>query len=124
MVECFFLWEGLGIVVLGKRKTDSMTRKKYQDIKLPQMNEMRKKPEAVVVDVREPWEFEEFNEGGINIPLSKIRSQRELLAPYNTIIVICTNGTRSKVAAMDYCRVLAWENKTIYHLEGGILEVE
>ncbi len=101
-----------------------MTRKKYQDITLSQMKEIRQKPEAVVVDVRESWEFEEFNEGGINIPLSKIRSQRQVLEPYNTIIVICTNGTRSKVAAMDYCRVPAWNEKNIYHLEGGILEVE
>ncbi len=101
-----------------------MTRKKYQDITLAQMNEMRRKPEAVVVDVREPWEFEEFNEGGINIPLSKIRGNRKLLEGNDPIIVICTNGTRSKVAAMDYCRVPTWAEKTICHLKGGILEVE
>lgn len=101
-----------------------MSKKKYQDISLSQMNKIRQKPEAVVVDVREPWEFEEFNEGGINIPLSKIRSQRAVLEPYDTIVVICTNGTRSKVAAMDYCRVSAWADKDIYHLNGGILEVE
>lgn len=101
-----------------------MTRKTYQDITLSQMKEIRQKPEAVVVDVREPWEFEEFNEGGMNIPLSKIRNQRTVLEPYDTIIVICTNGTRSKVAAMDYCRVAAWADKDIYHLNGGILEVE
>lgn len=101
-----------------------MTRKTYQDITLSQLKEVRQRPEAVVVDVREAWEFEEFNEGGVNIPLSKIRSRRADLEPYDTIVVICTNGTRSKVAAMDYCRVAAWNNKEIYHLEGGILEVE
>ncbi|WP_373511100.1 rhodanese-like domain-containing protein [Persicitalea sp.] len=101
-----------------------MPRKKYQDITLAQMNELRREPKAVVVDVREPWEFEEFNEGGVNIPLSKIREDRKLLEDHDPIIVICTNGTRSKVAAMDYCRVPAWAEKTIYHLKGGILEVE
>ena len=101
-----------------------MNRKEYQDISLSRMKEMRQQPGAVVVDVRETWEFEEFNEGGINIPLSKIRTQRAVLDPYDTIIVICTNGIRSKVAAMDYCRVPAWADKNIYHLEGGILEVE
>ncbi len=101
-----------------------MTRKTYTDISLPEMQKLRQQPGAVVVDVREAWEFEEFNEGGINIPLAKIRQNRELLSDYRSIIVICTNGTRSKVAAMDYCRVPAWADKNIYHLEGGILEVE
>ena len=88
------------------------------------MQRLRQEAGSVVVDVREPWEFEEFNEGGINIPLSKIRENRHLLEANDPIIVICTNGTRSKVAAMDYCRVPAWANKDIFHLEGGILEVE
>ena len=85
---------------------------------------IRDSPGTVVVDVREPWEFDEFNEGGINIPLSTIRERRSQLEGYDTIIVICTNGTRSKVAAMDYCRVPTWTDKTIHHLRGGILEAE
>lgn len=99
-------------------------RKTYTDITLPDMRRIQSLPGTVVVDVREPWEFDEFNEGGINIPLSTIREKRNRLEGYDTIIVICTNGTRSKVAAMDYCRVPAWSDKTIYHLYGGILEAE
>ena len=99
-------------------------RKKYEDITLDEMRHLRQSPETVVVDVREPWEFEEFNEGGINIPLSRIREQRSVLEPYGSVVVICTNGTRSKVAALDYCRVQDWDSKKIYHLKGGILEVE
>ena len=99
-------------------------RKTYTDITLPDMKRMQARPGTVIVDVREPWEFDEFNEGGINIPLSAIREKRDQLEEYDTIIVICTNGTRSKVAAMDYCRVPAWAGKTIYHLQGGILEAE
>ncbi|TDB68292.1 rhodanese-like domain-containing protein [Arundinibacter roseus] len=81
-------------------------------------------PHTVLVDVREPWEFEEFNEGGINIPLSQIRQRRHELEPFQTIVVICTNGVRSKVAAMDYTRVASWSDKTILHVKGGILEAE
>jgi rhodanese-related sulfurtransferase len=102
----------------------TMPRKTYTDITLTEMKVIRSEPGTVVVDVREPWEFEEFNEGGLNIPLAKIRENRSLLDPYQTILVICTNGVRSKVAAMDYCRVPSWENKAIYHLKGGILESE
>jgi rhodanese-related sulfurtransferase len=101
-----------------------MSRKNYQDITLSQFRELKNHPESVVVDVREKWEYEEFNEGGLNIPLSEIREKRPLLAPYANILVICTNGTRSRVAAMDYCRVPEWSDKNIYHLEGGLLEAE
>ena len=101
-----------------------MSKKTYSDIDLPQALTLTKRPEAVLVDVRENWEFEEFNEGGLNIPLAEIREKRSLLAPYQTIVVICTNGVRSKVAAMDYCRVPEWGDKQIYHVKGGIIESE
>jgi rhodanese-related sulfurtransferase len=101
-----------------------MYKNTYTDISLTQVNTLRQQPDTVVVDVRETWEFEEFNEGGINIPLAEIRQQRDLLSPYKNIIVLCTNGVRSKVAALDYCRVPEWLDKKIYHLHGGILETE
>ncbi|WP_353721407.1 rhodanese-like domain-containing protein [Dyadobacter sp. 676] len=101
-----------------------MEKKTFSDIDLGLALTLAKQPGAVLVDVRENWEFEEFNEGGINIPLAEIRQKRDLLAPYNTIVVICTNGVRSKVAAMDYCRVPEWTDKRIYHVKGGIIESE
>lgn len=101
-----------------------MSKKTYSDIDLPQALALAKKPDTLLVDVRESWEFEEFNEGGINIPLAEIREKRPLVAPYQTIVVICTNGVRSKVAAMDYCRVPEWADKQIFHVKGGIIESE
>jgi rhodanese-related sulfurtransferase len=101
-----------------------MYKNTYSDISLAQMNELRQKPDCVLVDVRENWEFEEFNEGGINIPLAEIRQQRNLLSDFSYIIVLCSNGVRSKVAALDFCRVAEWNDKKIFHLHGGILEAE
>lgn len=101
-----------------------MYKNTYTDISLSEMNELRKQPDCVVVDVRESWEFEEFNDGGINIPLAEIRQQRNLLSDFQYIIVLCTNGVRSKVAAMDFCRIPEWDGKKIFHLHGGILEAE
>jgi len=101
-----------------------MYKNTYTDISMAQMNELRQQPDCVVVDVRETWEFEEFNEGGINIPLSEIRQQKNLLSNFQYIIVLCTNGVRSKVAALDFCRVPEWNDKKIFHLHGGILEAE
>ena len=99
-------------------------RKAYLDIDLTEAREVINSPDSVLVDVREVWEYEEFNEGGLNIPLAEIRDKRNLLAPFKKIVVICTNGVRSKVAAMDYCRVPEWIDKEIYHVKGGIIESE
>ena len=101
-----------------------MTRNNYTDIDLNEARRLQAQPDTIVVDVREAWEFEEFNEGGINIPLAEIREKRSVLAPYRQIVVICTNGVRSKVAAMDYCRVPEWLDKQIFHVKGGIIESE
>jgi rhodanese-related sulfurtransferase len=96
----------------------------YTDISLVELEEMATHPDSIIVDVREPWEFEEFNVCGVNIPLADIRERRTELLPFQNIIVVCTNGTRSRVAAKDYCRAESLLEKQIYHLEGGILEVE
>jgi rhodanese-related sulfurtransferase len=97
----------------------------YRDITLTELEEIvANNTAAVVVDVREPWEFEEFNVGGVNIPLAEIRERRSELTAFEVIIVVCTNGTRSKVAAKDYCRAEVFRQKQILHLKGGILEVE
>ena len=96
----------------------------YKDICLAQVEALLAEPSTRIIDVREPWEFEEFNIGGINIPLAEIRRKRDLLTDYTTLIVVCTNGVRSKVAAKDYCRIPEWNSKKIYHLKGGILEAE
>ena len=99
-----------------------MIKNSYTDISLAEMQAMRDRPDVALVDVRENWEFEEFNEGGINIPLAEIRQKRAVLSDFSTIIVICTNGVRSKVAAMDYCRIPEWNDKVILHVKGGIIE--
>jgi len=101
-----------------------MIKNSYTDISLPEMQAMRDRPDVALVDVRENWEFEEFNEGGMNIPLAEIRQKRDVLSDFSTIIVICTNGVRSKVAAMDYCRIPEWNEKVILHVKGGIIETE
>jgi rhodanese-related sulfurtransferase len=96
----------------------------YTDLSLQEVEQLATNVDTILVDVREPWEFEEFNIGGINIPLAEIREHHAELLPFNTIVVVCTNGTRSKVAAKDYCRSDTFQAKSIYHLRGGILEVE
>ncbi len=101
-----------------------MTTPAYTDISLTELETLRQQPGAVVVDVRDDWEFDEFNLGGINVPLADIRTRRDELLPFDPIIVICTNGVRSRVAAKDLLRQADFVRKTIYHLHGGIVESE
>ncbi|MBO0932044.1 rhodanese-like domain-containing protein [Fibrella sp. HMF5036] len=91
---------------------------------MAEFHRLRQQPGAVVVDVRDEWEFDEFNLGGTNIPLPDIRTRRHELLPYNPLLVICTNGVRSRVAAKDLLRQPEFREKTLYHLAGGIVESE
>lgn len=94
----------------------------YTDITLPELQELRHQPHTAIIDVRDEWEFDEFNIGGLNVPLPDIRTRKTELLPYQALIVICTNGVRSRVAAKDLLRQTEFQNKTIYHLHGGIIE--
>lgn len=94
----------------------------YTDISLSNLETLRQQPNTAVVDVRDEWEFDEFNLGGLNIPLFDIRSRKAELLPYQALIVICTNGVRSRVAAKDLLRQPELQQKTIYHLHGGLVE--
>ena len=101
-----------------------MMQPAYTDISLTDLETLRHQPGAVVVDVRDEWEFDEFNLGGLNVPLPDIRTRRAELLSFDPIIVICTNGARSRVAAKDLLRQVGFTQKTIYHLHGGIVESE
>ena len=101
-----------------------MTAHAYTDISLPELDTLRRQPNTAVVDVRDEWEFDEFNIGGLNIPLPDIRTRKNQLLSYDTLIVICTNGVRSRVAAKDLLRQPEFQSTTIYHLHGGIIEAE
>ncbi len=94
----------------------------YTDITPAQFDTLRARPGTAVVDVRDEWEFEEFNRGGLNLPLPDLRSRKAELMPFDPLIVICTNGVRSRVAAKDLLRQPEFQHKTIYHLHGGLTE--
>jgi len=100
-----------------------MTANAYTDISLADLETLRQQPGAVVVDVRDAWEFDEFNLGGLNLPLPDIRTRKAELLPYDSLLVICTNGVRSRVAAKDFLRQPELQRKTIYHLHGGIIDM-
>ena len=88
------------------------------------VQDLRQKLEAgesfVFIDVREPWEFEEFNLGARLIPLNTLVNSMYELDEHkdDPIIVHCRSGARS---AMAQGLLLANGFKNVLNLKGGVL---
>ena len=55
----------------------------------------------VVVDVREPWEFELCRiDGSVSIPLGQIATRSDELPRERPLVLVCHHGGRSQHAAM------------------------
>ncbi|WP_134088933.1 HesA/MoeB/ThiF family protein [Olivibacter sp. XZL3] len=59
----------------------------------------RLNPGTLLVDVREDWEFEEKNIGGINIPLYELPQRMAEIDGGQPIIFLCQTGLKSRQAA-------------------------
>ncbi len=79
--------------------------------------QLTNQPHVQVVDVREPYEHEEYHIGGINVPLSTLLEQLSVIDPLCPVALYCARGSRSKTAA-TLLRQHGY--KMIYELKGGI----
>ncbi len=73
--------------------------------------------EILLLDVREQYEFENKNIGGLHVPLSMLYTFSEDLPNDKTIVVHCKSGKRSLVA-IQILEELGFDN--VLNLEGGI----
>lgn len=74
--------------------------------------------DPLLLDVREPWEFEICHiDGSINIPMGQIPQQLEQLRTANEVVVICHHGIRSQqvISFLQQQSVAALVN-----LDGGV----
>jgi rhodanese-related sulfurtransferase len=73
-----------------------------------------------IIDVREPWEFEEFNINAKLIPLGDLQGKLDDLDSWmdQEVIVHCKSGGRS-AAAVDYMTRQGFKNAR--NLTGGML---
>jgi len=79
--------------------------------------------EFVLIDVREPYENEEFNVGGTLIPLGEIPNSIPDLEEFKEeeVIVYCRSGKRSGMA-QELLRQAGFQN--VRNLTGGMLAWE
>ncbi len=71
-----------------------------------------------LIDVREPWEYEQDNLGGILIPLGVLSKEAGSLPPGRLTVVICQSGYRSAQAVQMLRDQFGFSE--IFNLAGGI----
>ena len=70
-----------------------------------------------LIDVREPYEHEEFNIGGQLIPMNEIVQHPEKIEPGKPVIIYCRKGIRSQVVIQRLQQKFPFAN--LYNLIGG-----
>ncbi len=81
-------------------------------------NWLEQNPKNVyIIDVRENYEFEEYNIGGINIPLYELMEQIDTIPTYKKLVFCCQTGQRSKMAIQLLTPIYLGE---MYSLKNGI----
>lgn len=71
-----------------------------------------------LIDVREPYEHENFNIGGTLIPLSDIMENYNLLEKEIPVIFYCKVGIRSQIAIQRLQERYGFTN--LFNLQGGV----
>jgi rhodanese-related sulfurtransferase len=94
----------------------------YNNMKEISVQELKEKmdngEDFQLIDVREDFEYEVSNLGGVLIPLGGILIEADKVAKDKPVIVQCRSGKRSAAAIMQL-EQLGYTN--LYNLTGGIL---
>jgi adenylyltransferase/sulfurtransferase len=90
-----------------------------KNISAASLVQLMKEPEAIqLIDVREDDEHQEFNIGGLLLPLGSITQNIHLIEKEKPVIVYCRKGVRSRIAIQRLERKYPFNN--LINLEGGI----
>jgi sulfur-carrier protein adenylyltransferase/sulfurtransferase len=91
-----------------------------QEIDVQNLKEMRENNiPHVLIDVREPYEFEMANLGGLLIPMGEVIARIEEVPREGKVIIHCRSGARSSSVIHVLTREFGYCN--LYNLKGGIM---
>ncbi len=96
-----------------------MHEKNIQEIEPADAKTLIDSNEVHLIDVREPFEFNASNIGGINIPLKSIDEHLVLIPKSKSTIMLCKSGGRSRQAVLKL-QALGYSN--VINLKGGLLK--
>ncbi len=78
----------------------------------------RERPQPVLLDVREPWEFQTCHiAGSLPMPMASVPARQEELDPSRPVVCICHHGARSMSVA-NFLERAGFEQ--VINLTGGI----
>lgn len=89
-------------------------------ITIEDLKKRLKDERLILIDVREPWEYEQGHlKGSVNVPVSNFTHSSSLELPKSaTIITICEHGIRSLYAA----HALEKKGYKAFSMQGGMSE--
>lgn len=83
---------------------------------------IKDRDDVFVIDVREPWEYEEAHIPGINlIPMNTIPNRLSEIPVDKTVVLTCRSGNRSG-QVFQYLKQQGYSN--IHNMQGGIVAWE
>lgn len=80
---------------------------------------MDNKEDFQLIDVREPYEYENANLGGELIPMGEVLNNTEKISRDKKVVVHCKSGGRSGTIIDTLEKQFGYTN--LYNLKGGIL---
>jgi len=90
-----------------------------KEVSVQELKEKKDKGEDFqLIDVREDFEYEMSNLGGLLIPLGGILIESEKIDKNKPVVVMCRSGKRSAAAIMQLEQL---GHTNLYNLRGGIL---
>ncbi|NUQ26606.1 MAG: ThiF family adenylyltransferase [Saprospiraceae bacterium] len=94
VIEKLIFYEQLCGSLVTKPATQTMAHEIKPEILRSWLHEGK---DILLIDIREPYEFDELNIGGENIPMAELPFQLERLQSGATIVLVCKTGSRSEL---------------------------
>ncbi len=89
-----------------------------QQISPQQLNQwIKSKKDFMLIDVREKWERERFNIGGIHIPMGEVIAHIKEIPKHKDVVFYCEKGIRSTIIIQ---RLEGYGYYNIFSLTGGM----
>ena len=80
-------------------------------------NLLKKNNNFQIIDIREPYEYEDGALTNENIPLDKMMSSLNKIRRYRPVIIYCQTGKRA--SAIIYMLEKEYKLENLFNLEGG-----
>ena len=87
-------------------------------INAAELQQRMKQEKLFLLDVREQFEHDEFNIGGILLPLDTVISNAEQIPADQPVVVNCKRGIRSQIAIQRLQEKFGFSN--LINLQGGV----